>query len=77
MLRSTVVLPADHSSGTVARRPSQAAEASALWHRAGSALVGLFGRSPARAGAGVDQRDGEVTHRIWRGAAVGGGPGMR
>lgn len=23
------------------------------------------------------QRDGEATHRIWRAAAVGGGPGLR
>lgn len=29
------------------------------------------------AGRFVTQRDGEATHRIWRGAAVGGGPGMR
>jgi hypothetical protein len=77
MLRSTDVLPVDHSARTLARLPSPAAAPAARWRRAGSAVVALLGRSAARAGAHVDQRDGEVTHRVWRGAVVGGGPGMR
>jgi hypothetical protein len=77
MYRCTVALPADHSARAVTRPHPQAAEPAALWHRAGSAVAALFGRSAARAEAGVDHRDREETHQVWRNATLGSGPGLR
>jgi hypothetical protein len=40
-------------------------------------VAALFRRGAIDRPGLVDHRDGAATHRIWRAAAVGGGPGLR
>jgi hypothetical protein len=96
MLRSTVALPADHSSRSLPR-PARRPATSAIPRSLGRAFRALLGPSATRwgadvetgigsgtgsgtggrRGADVDHREGQAMHRIWRAAAVGGGPGLR